>query len=784
MKTMITPFNVRLLQLSDASVRNLRPIRSGDPFDGATKNFHTDGLFSNEIFGQVGSKERMTRFAYIDVKVPIMHPLAYKMLGKLKRIYPEIMIGKQYARFDESIGDFVKSDPVDGRTGYTFFMEYFPKLVFPQRLSDQRSLTIKFIERVRSTMFNTKIVVIPAGYRDYVILGEREEEDEVNALFRKLLGNSNNITPEMFRMSPEMYDRTRASMQHAWNAIYEYYESIIYGKNKHIQGGVMTTSIRDGSRSVFTAQNLEVKELFGEGTPDTNTTGIGLFQFVKAARPKCIFAVQNGFLQNVFRSPGAPARLVNSKTLHAEEVQLPIHEYDLWMTKEGIEKLFNLFSEVDRRHDALWVMDYYLGLIYNDGKTFKLFSDIRELPENLDPKNVRPMTFAEFLYIHVYELEDKVALNVTRFPVTGFGSIYPSIPFLKPTAETVSLVPLDDNWLPDTTRKPAREFPIVGQAFFDTLMPSPDKLKGMTADFDGDKGTGNILMTDDAVAEAKSIITSRSFHVRPNGSLAHSLTTDTVIYLLGNLTTEPQVTPEVMAKFAAMYPDHLKAPASEDIREDLTGVVRKFKKKDKDDKEPAKEGDTTDALDAATPTAIIDMEAGAYVNGVRISRDYIQSVAKAKGVLTTLETKKLGYARTNAKDDRDGAAVVVFEGREIIDGFKAFRAASETVEALVIKRSDIVVSARENIGVEPAQPKIKLIETSKLAWSVHGHNFDAHELEAAPTNKTVEVKALGNGVFQVLSGHLTVQACIAGNVSHVFANVHYDAVPKSDPVAV
>lgn len=540
MSSVLTPFNVRLLQLTDQAVRNLRPITTLDTFDGATKNFNTNGLFSNEIFGPAGDKQRLRRFAYIDVKLPIIHPLVHRTLGRLKRIYPEIMSGKVYARWDEQELDFVKSDPVDGRTGYAFFMEHWEKIKFPQRLSDLRELNIKFIERVRSMATTTRVIVAPAGFRDYIIMADqREEEDEVNKLYRKLINASNAVTMEMFKMSPKIYDRARQTMQATFNAIYEYYENIVKGKNKLLLGRVMTRQVRDGTRNVITTQNLEIKELFGEGTPTTNSTGIGLFQFMKAFRPKCLFHLQNGFLRKIFTSPGAPATLVNPKTLHAELVQLPNEVYDLWMTREGHEKLLNLFGEEERRHAAVRVEDYYLALIYRDGSVFRLFSDIDDLPVGFDRKNVHPITFAEFMYSQVYVVEPTVTMNTTRFPVTGFGSIYPTEPFLKVTMRTEALQPLDEMWNKDENAMIAREFPIRGEAFMDTLMPPPDKLKGATADFDGDKMTANGTYTEEAVAESKAVMRSRAFHVKTDGSIAHSLATDTVEFLFGAMTGKP-----------------------------------------------------------------------------------------------------------------------------------------------------------------------------------------------------------------------------------------------------
>lgn len=476
------PFNVEILKISDIAAAKFPQVTTLDTFDGASKNFHPQGLFSNEIFGAAGSRDRFTRFAYIDIKIPILHPLVYRTLGKLKRLYHEIITGKSYAIFDKELKDFVKSDPVDGETGYHFFMSHWQQIQFPENLSDLRKLNIDFINKFRKDAEQTRIVVAPAGFRDYVIFASgKEEEDQVNALYRKLIASSNAITKEMFEMSPKTYDRVRNTLQAAFNAIYEYLESIVKGKNKFLLGRVLTRQVIDGTRNVFTTQNLETKRLLSEDGPDSNSTGIGLFQFLKAYRPKCLHAIKNGFLSEVFRSIGAPVKLVNPKTMHAEEVELSMESYNQWMAKEGLEKLFNLFGEEQRRHQPIVIEGYWLALKYNDGKVFKLFSDIDELPEGFDKKHVSPVTFAEFMYSQVYMIEKEVTLNVTRFPVTGFGSIYPSLPYLKVTLKSQRLRLLDQYW--QDSGEVLREFPIPTEGFVNTLMPAPDKLGGMNADW-------------------------------------------------------------------------------------------------------------------------------------------------------------------------------------------------------------------------------------------------------------------------------------------------------------
>jgi hypothetical protein len=539
------PFNIKLLQLDAKATVALKPITTNDTFEGATRNFHPSGLFSVNIFGRVGDPSRMKSFAYIDIKVPILHPLVVRVLGKLKRIYPEILMGKTYAVWDATLKDFVKSDMLSGETGYHFFMQHFEKIQFPQRLSDIRELNIKFIEKVRGVNATTeRIIVAPAGFRDFIIhADDREEEDEVNALYRKMLSVSNPISRSAFEASPKTFDKARASLQSTFIEIFEYFEKMVEGKNKLFMGKWLTREIAYGTRNVITTQNLPVKKLFAPDSPGFNHTGIGLFQYLKAYQPVCIHQVRENFISKVFTTPQAPALLVNMKTLHTERVLVDSEHFDSWMTPEGLERIFNLYGEESVRHEPIVIEGRYLGLIYNDGKGFKLFQDIDELPEGADPKFVKPITLSELFYIAVYQYTENYILNVTRFPVTGFGSIYPSIPYLKPTMATVSLQPMNDQWEFDEQQPIAYNFPVRDSAFVNTLMPAPNKLGGLNADFDGDKCTGMGIFSLEACEEGRRVLKSRNFYVLSNGKIAHSLNTDTVKYLMRGLTSKPQAYP-------------------------------------------------------------------------------------------------------------------------------------------------------------------------------------------------------------------------------------------------
>ena len=122
MARMQIPFNISLLNLEPNYFRNLPKVTDLSIFDSTKEAFHPEGLFSNTLFGPVGSEIRNKRFGYIDIKLPVLHPIIYKSLVQAKRFYQEIMDGSAYATFSYKEKDFVKSDPIEGETGYNFFI--------------------------------------------------------------------------------------------------------------------------------------------------------------------------------------------------------------------------------------------------------------------------------------------------------------------------------------------------------------------------------------------------------------------------------------------------------------------------------------------------------------------------------------------------------------------------------------------------------------------------------------------------------------------------------------
>lgn len=477
------PFNISLLNLNKAKLEALRPVTKLDIMEGGTTNFADDGLYSTLIFGKVGNELRNARFSYINIKVEIFHPVIYRALVGLKRIYSEIISGSTYVLWDDEISDFVRSDAINGHTGFDYFVQYWNKIKHLETKSTTREQNILLINKSLDIAMTSKVIVIPAGLRDIEITDDgRVREDEINAFYKRLISISNTISDVSVKSNPEIINKARYSLQIAFNELYDYIESMIEGKKKLLMGKWASRRIMNGTRNVITAMDASVSMLGAPGNVTVNDTHVGLYQGVKSAMPISRFHLKNEYLADIFVGVNVPTKLVNMKTLEVEEVLLDRKYFDKWNSDEGLEKVITSFREESLRHLPLVIDGRYLTLIYKgpDG-TYKVFSDMKDLPPNRSKEHVTPITFCELLYLSTYKYLKNLPSFVTRYPIAGIGSIYPSFMKIKPTVKTEVRRELSDDWEPMDDDHVAGEFP-TNSAFLNSISPHATKLSGLVAD--------------------------------------------------------------------------------------------------------------------------------------------------------------------------------------------------------------------------------------------------------------------------------------------------------------
>lgn len=489
MTTKRDPFNIFLLSNQKSRLLGLLPVQSMDIFN-LSGEFHPQGLYSVEVFGPLGSPERQKKHGYIDMHAQIMHPKDYIELSRLKGLYGNLMSGKAYATWDNAIKDFVKADAIDGKTGYSFFMEHFEEIVFQQNDSSIRDLRIDFITKTQKICMYRYLVVIPAGLRD-IDYDENGSvvEDDINGFYRKVLRIRNTIIVNPNNLNDPALDMARWSLQKAFNDIYLYIESILQGKRGFLLSKVAARSVHGGTRNVITAIDPAPGIL---GDPDTHTvndTLIGLHQYLKGTVELSIYGIRTGPMKYIVEGIPAAIPVVDPGTLCRVIIQPNEYIIAKWGSAKGIEDSMNKFEKTNARHLPVTINGYFAALLYRDDKYFRVLYDIRELPEGYDKSKVAPITWAEMFYISVYLQSKNVAAVVTRYPIVELGSITPTFVYLQTTVKQQTLQRLDDNWKPVTNEPKAAVMPVTGQPFYDSMSIHSSRVEEFNADYDGDSGT-------------------------------------------------------------------------------------------------------------------------------------------------------------------------------------------------------------------------------------------------------------------------------------------------------
>lgn len=537
------PFNISILHLDKQQLRFLPKITSMSIRDPSTGNFHDDGFYSYTIFGSAGSEDRDRRFAVIECKVEILHPVIYDRLIRLEHLYGDIMSGKAYARWDPEQRDFVASDALTGQTGYGFFAQHVADIKFVSTGSAQRELRIKVVEENMFKAMTRHLLVLPAGLREIEVKeGGYESEQEITELYRRFLAISNTVPDGLKDYSDPVYDGQRWSLQRTFNDIYALLLDMFQGKKGIFQGKFGSRRVWNSTRNVISAINPTTEVLGSPNQPSCTAVQLGLYQMSKAALPVSQHALRTGILQEIFVRDVTEVELIDTETMERERVTLDPDTIDDFTTWDGIERLLNTLSDPGVRNEPIMVNGRYLCLVYVNNDSFRLFRGMSELPPEMLNKpgaDVHPITYTELIYIAGYKYWNNLAAMVTRYPVSGMQSVIPLTCYARTTVAAKPKTELDSNWEPITDERfIAWEYPdwLPNASFVETTIVPAPYLAGLGGDFDGDTVSVNVLYSMEAIDEITNSHKKRAFWVSGKNKFNIDIGYDTVAFLLRNLT--------------------------------------------------------------------------------------------------------------------------------------------------------------------------------------------------------------------------------------------------------
>lgn len=547
MKKALLPFNISLLIPTKAQLGFLGQVTSHEIFEGLGGNFHEKGLFSTEIFGRISSNERESRFGYIELGLPVIHPVIWRNILKLKSFYEDIILGKAFAIFDKELKDFVPANELNGHTGYTFFYDNWKDVEFKSTGSGIRLNRLQLIEKYKDNCILKQFLVAPAAFREVEIDAYgRTTMDEVNELYRRLLQQSRDV-PEYFGPNDDLsiYDRKRVALQNTVVEIYNHYERLLSGKGGFIQSNWASRKVFNGTRNVISSLDTNAADLDLPNRPKFKDVAIGLYQGAVSVKPKTIYGLRSSIIGEVFDSLTQRVELINKKTLKLEWVDVGTDVLDRWATPDGLEKVINELKVVEQRSRAIEIEGHYLALIYKDkDANFKIFRDITTLPKNLNKDFVYPLTYSELVYLSGLSMWNTTVGFVTRYPIENYNSSIPCRMYLKTTVKGELRHQLGWDWKRDPDLPLALEFPVFElnkpAQWHDSISVPPATLAPLTADFDGDTTSWIACYSLESIAECNKFFKSRLAYIRAGGGIAFSLNIHTLNLTLRYMTGDPQ----------------------------------------------------------------------------------------------------------------------------------------------------------------------------------------------------------------------------------------------------
>lgn len=376
-------FNITIFEPEEYIQRKgALPVSSHAMFETNTSRFHPEGFFSEVIFGQLGSRERLVKKGFIDLKTEIITPHLFRQLMTLKGYYQDILAGSCYAYFDPELKDLVKTTASDpkGSTGYAFFLENLPKIEFAQTPSTKRRDKIALLKKYSDRTLMTKYIVIPAGLRDVRENNGRMAPEEINKLYYALLsltqalpdGYSNDI----------IYDPIRYKIQMQVQAIYDYIANLIDGKGGFAQRKYAARAIAYANRNVITAAPLtRVTSPQSPAMFKADEVQVPLFQGLKGAVPLVVHSLKSVFFDQIFLNQTNTVALIDPKTLKLVYTDIETSVLQRFTSSDGINDLINGFRNVNIQKEPVTVQakkegdkapsPHYLYLVYdNDDEIF------------------------------------------------------------------------------------------------------------------------------------------------------------------------------------------------------------------------------------------------------------------------------------------------------------------------------------------------------------------------------------------------------------------------------
>ena len=485
METRLPPLN------EIVKINKLPIVTSPFTYDRENKP-HPEGLYSTEIFGYLGSDQRQTQFAYIDLKRKYFHPLIFKALTTSYKFIADVVMGIK----DCKINAKGMVEPAElgegGGTGVQFFYDNWEKIKWDTS-SKARATKNELFQLVteKNRLFIDVWLVVPPFYRDMATGkgGASSSKDVFTKLYAQLI-NACNLAEAGDMFSGHM---TEFRIQNILLTIHTEFMQQMAGKKGIIHRKALGKAIDYPARTVISAPPLECEDPDQQQVP-YGYIGIPLhiaagmfYPFVKVQVSEIFFSQFKNFSVFVTDSNG-------SKVIDEEQIAS--------LGDEFVDKIIKRYARsLESRLDRIMLKD-------EDGKEFPM--------EALEAELGRPFTLTDLLFMATSKAVEGKHTVTTRYPLEDFRNILRAKVKVLVTEKTehVNLPGLE-----------FQQYPLIDKdldykktKWIESVRVNNLYLDGWGGDYDGDMVTHKGIYTQEANEELTNLENSISYYVDPAGS--------------------------------------------------------------------------------------------------------------------------------------------------------------------------------------------------------------------------------------------------------------------------
>lgn len=432
------PMEVDLITDRIIERAKLKPVTDPISYSG---DMPTDGgLFSPLIFGRTPN-EKSRQFAYIELNERFFHPYIYEILDDLMPArFKRCASGNGSWKLDKDglLVELKEGEPgySDMNNGISWLVDVFPKMKFTESNSLVRKDKLKLLKDFKpEDCIITKWLVIPIKYRDIDKNSSTHKLPEINEHYNNLIRYANSLRDSTFAYFNYV---VKFNLQNELVAIRKYGQSLLEKKTGFFHKAILGKSVDRGSRDVISVPSFRgyqkpddnPVDMFHSGIPLTKCLIIG-YDFIMR------YCLQ--FFANMFRDRHEiPSYKLNPETNTYEMYKMIEIEDQLQKFNTGyIDKKINRFKNSHgTRFELITITgkDGHEYPIHMKGQ-FRDMSAAKVYPSRIID---RPMTWTDLFYqAAVNTLSDKY-VYITRYPIEGYNSIFPTQCLPLSTINTVA----------------------------------------------------------------------------------------------------------------------------------------------------------------------------------------------------------------------------------------------------------------------------------------------------------------------------------------------------------